>query len=317
MNTAPAVSPAEVEEKWREISPLIDRLMVRAGAENEFQVRQRSALAGDDRGSAPYQVSYAFRQCLNAAIDHLHAAKLLVVDLRVVHLAAPASLARSALENAATAYWILEPRRRDERIMRALRWQSRNIRDQHTAATQLSPTPLQAQLGKVAAVAAARGLSPEIATSGYKQSTVMAEVAQATGLHVDFVWQLCSGFTHGRPWGLSRRPAPAEDADCGPGRGQRAADQRFNSGSLPEPRSPAPDRGGVATVGAAGRLLPSASLMSHRRVSSMPSPPSRGVGKWTPGFPAGRQGLGFACSATGRRRRLLGAGGGWLHVAHA
>lgn len=194
------MSTAQVEEKWREISPLIDRLMDRAGADNEFEVQRRSALAGDDRGSAPYQVSYAFRQCLNAAIDHLHAAKLLVVDLRVIHIAAPASLARSALENAATAYWILHPRRRDDRILRALRWQSRNIRDQHTAASHVSPTPLEAQLGKVAAVAAARGLNAGIATGGYKQSTVMAEVAQATDLHVDFVWQLCSGFAHGRPW---------------------------------------------------------------------------------------------------------------------
>jgi hypothetical protein len=217
VTTTPPLDPQQVDKKWREIAPLIDRLIERVAEEKEFRVKPGSALCGDDRHASPYHVSHAFRQCFNAAVDHLHAAKLLVFDLRVIHVAATASLARSAIENAATAYWILEPPRRDARIMRALRWQSRNIRDQHFAVAHLSPTPLDAQLSQVAAVAAARGLNTHEATSGYKQSTVMAEVARDTGLNVDFVWQMCSGFAHGRPWAylgaLDQERTPTGDPD--------------------------------------------------------------------------------------------------------
>lgn len=200
------VTDEEAAAKWAQIAPLIDRLMERAGTKGEFTHRPDSALAGDDKATDPYNTSHAFLQSLTSAIDHLHAAKSLVHGAGLLHLGAPATLARSAIENAATAWWILAPRSRDERVLRTLRWYSRNFRDQHTA---LDGTPvgdtgrtLEDKLADIRAVAARRrGVNVAVAAGGYKMSTVITEHDQTT---VDsgslFLWQLASGFAHGRTW---------------------------------------------------------------------------------------------------------------------
>lgn len=207
-----------VSAKWDTISPLIDRLLERAGNEGDFEHRRESALTGDDRGTSPYNTSHAFRQSLNAAIDHLHAAKTLIHDVGVLHLGAPATLARSALENAATGWWLLEPPGRDERVLRTLRWYSRNFRDQHTA---LAATPLAAErtleqkLGRIRMIASSRGLNPEQATAGFQMSKVMEAHTRGTNTDSKFVWQLASGFAHGRPWAylgaLSQDRRPSDE----------------------------------------------------------------------------------------------------------
>lgn len=219
-----AVSDEEVAAKWAQIAPLIDRLLERAGTRGEFTHRPDSALAGDDRATHPYNTSHAFQQSLSASIDHLHAAKCLIHDAGLLHLGAPATLARSAIENAATAWWLLAPRRRDKRITRTLRWYSRNFRDQHTALDgqpDLAGRPLEEKLADIRAIAARRGVPAETAASGYKMSTVIGEHDKTTtDAGSMFLWQLASGFAHGRPWAylgaLAQEPHPtAEDGIMG------------------------------------------------------------------------------------------------------
>src|SRR3954451_8752379 len=127
-----------VQEKWIEAAPLIDRMMERVGAPGEFPVGAGSSLAGDDRASSPYHVSHALRVCLTAGVDHLHAVKVLVVDNEILHVGAPSSLARGALENFAAAYWILGPESRTDRIERQLRWHAKNFKDGSKAANRIS-----------------------------------------------------------------------------------------------------------------------------------------------------------------------------------
>lgn len=197
---------AQVKQKWQEIAPLIDRMMARVGTTGEFPVQAGSSLRGDDKASDPYQVSHVVRMCLTAGVDHLHAAKVLVVDQRVIHLAVPASLARGALENLATAYWILGPMRRTERIGRALRWYAKNFKDQETAVAPLNlpnHRSLESTLEKVDAVAQRHGLEAKAIRRGYTSTDAVgfAETsAPNLGLGVVFPWRLCSGFAHGRPW---------------------------------------------------------------------------------------------------------------------
>ena len=64
------------------------------------------ALGGD-------HITSACRTCLNAA-DHLRAVTSLAVEHRQLNLAAAGSLARGAIENGATAFWLIHPRSRDE-----------------------------------------------------------------------------------------------------------------------------------------------------------------------------------------------------------
>lgn len=189
----------QVAAKWREIAPIIDELMRQAGAKPP-DVPRRSAMSGDDTATAPYYTSHAVRQCLTTAVDHLHAVKQLVYEDRILHLAAPASLSRAVIENAAAAIWMLHPASRAARVERTLRWFSRNVRDQYSSVPDLSPRTRDEMLQDIAAIAAHRGLDEETATSGYKMSTAVKEAEQVVGLHLTFAWNLCSGFAHGRPW---------------------------------------------------------------------------------------------------------------------
>jgi hypothetical protein len=206
--TAPTntFSEADAWKKWHEIAPLLDRMMQRVGTEGDFPVLAGSSLAGDDAAASPYQVSHVLRLCITAGVDHLHAAKVLVVDKQVIHIAAQALLARGALETLAAAYWVLDPVRRDERVTRALRWHAKNMRDAEKAAGHLrlpAHQPLESKLAKLDSIAAKRGLDPKIVRGGYTSTeTVTFAESHAADLPLGVVlpWRICSGFAHGRPW---------------------------------------------------------------------------------------------------------------------
>ena len=211
-----AVTEEEASAKWHEMSPLLDRLMERTDSPGEFEVAPGSSLAGDDRASDPYQVSHAVRLCLTAGIDHLHAAKVLVVDQAVLHTAAPYSLARGALENFAAAYWILRPDHRSERVERTLRWHAKNASDGGVARGVAGiGEPRASKLDRLERVAARRGISAKAIGSPYRSTESVRyvdSIAEDLPMRVEFAWRLCSGFAHGRPWAylgaleLEKRP---------------------------------------------------------------------------------------------------------------
>lgn len=192
----------QVAAKWVEIAPLVDRLMERIGDPREFPIMPGSALVGDDRASEPYQVSHAAQACLSAAVDHLHAAKTLAYDSGILHLAAPATLARGVIENAATGLWILTPGSRDERVRRVLKWHARNAHDQVGAGFVPTGRTKGHYLDSISSVAVRRNLDPLSVRGGYQILKVIRAVVTE---HPDLAgivtaWQLGSGFAHGRPW---------------------------------------------------------------------------------------------------------------------
>lgn len=216
------LDPKAVEKKWAEMAPLIDVMMTRVGTRDEFPVEPGSSLAGDDRASDPYRVSYVVMQGLTAGVDHMHAVKTLVVDQQVLHLAAPSSLSRGALENLATAYWVLSPSRRKDRVERALRWHYKNYDDQHKAldVRGLSIATREEHFAKVDRVALQNGLDPKSLRRGYFSTTVVKYCEEQLPDEVPegilFPWQLCSGFAHGRPWaylGASKREVVGDDGN--------------------------------------------------------------------------------------------------------
>ena len=194
-----------LEAKWREIAPFIDVMAKRVGQRGEFAVQPGSSLSGDDRVSNPFHVSHVVRQCLVAGVDHLHAVKALVVDQRVLHVAAPASLARGALENFAAGYWVLGPVNRDTRVERALRWHATNVVDdmRFRAALGEDTADLKVRrIDRIRDVATARNLETGV-TKGYRISEVVRfadEQLADLALGVYLPWQVCSGMAHGRPW---------------------------------------------------------------------------------------------------------------------
>lgn len=195
---------AAVAAKWDEIAPGIDQMAERIANPNDFLVSSGSSLAGDDKASNPYRVSHAVRMCLVAGVDHLHAAKALLLDLQVLHTAAPFSVVRGSLENLAAAFWILHPKQRNERIERTLRWWARNFHEQHIALEPLGlsdEAKREAKLAKLDAVAMLRGISTQDVRAGYPSSRAVKYAEKhSTRSEPLLPWQYCSGYAHGRPW---------------------------------------------------------------------------------------------------------------------
>jgi len=82
------LSEEQVAAKWLEMAPLIDRMAERIQDPADFPVSLGSSLSGDDAKSNPYCVSHAALMCLVSGVDHLHAAKSLVLDLQLLYASA-------------------------------------------------------------------------------------------------------------------------------------------------------------------------------------------------------------------------------------
>lgn len=209
-------SPEQIEAKWREIAPHIDVMAVRIGTVGEFAVAPDSSLAEDDAASDPYQVSQVVIASMTAAVDHLHALKVLVRDARVLHGLASYSLARGALENLSLAFWVLHPESRDLRIERALRWWAQNFKDAEKALAPrgIHDSDAEPKLAKLEAVAQTRPAISVHHKTGIRAGHSSTEAVKYADEHAQrarevlFLWQLCSGFAHGRAWarlGVSKR----------------------------------------------------------------------------------------------------------------
>ena len=210
----------EAEQQWIKLSPYIDQLQERSAMPGEFAVAQGSALSQDDLESTPYQVSHAVRSCINAGIDHLHSLKVLVVDQGAIHVAGPYSLVRGALESFAAAYWMLGPDDRQERVLRTLRWQYQNERDQETALADLDIAGLRShadRLGSIVVVGEGLALNRRAIEERVTSTGMLTYAEGETGLKVLLPWRIASGLAHGRPWatmGMSRREIePTDDPE--------------------------------------------------------------------------------------------------------
>lgn len=177
---------AAARRRWFEVVELIDRLVERAQTPGEWRTNPKSALAIDDIQTSPHQTSHAFQMLLNAGIDNLNGIRHLIFgrpedELRQVVLlqATHFVLARCAIENFATALWILGPVDRSLRVENTLRWHARNISDQHSAldrfgkgiAGSRSKTTKLEELERK--MLAATGRVPDKFRAGYWSETVV------------------------------------------------------------------------------------------------------------------------------------------------
>jgi hypothetical protein len=176
-----------------------------ARSDGGFDVGQGSDLADDDAQTMPYTVSHALTTCLIAAIDHHHALLALVLKTDYLHLNAPATVARGALETACTAIWLAAPADRDERIRRTLCWFWKDAKDGDTAATGRGmkvPKPLADRQDELTTLATAQGLTQSI--KGYTSTDAVTVAKEYLGnngkMDVLLMWRVCSGFAHGRTW---------------------------------------------------------------------------------------------------------------------
>jgi hypothetical protein len=170
-----------------------------------------SSLAADDAAARPYEVSSAVVGGLVSAVDHLDALRVLVVEAAVVHSRAPYTLLRAALENAATAVWLLAPANRKERVLRRLRLKWADYHD-HVQASALTDEPMHEWLPKVKIqlreIAENRGMDQDQIKRVTDRPPSLGSIVETAGEELDglsgrkarFFWAVGSGIAHDRDW---------------------------------------------------------------------------------------------------------------------
>ena len=126
INEGSALSDEEIGAQLVEITEAVEGWQKELSDPDTYPIDPTSQLAADDRFlPAPYRIVTNFHIAMLAAVDHLHAMTNLIVRHQTLHVAAPWSLARGTLENAAIAFWIVNPSSRRTRAARVLRlaWQ--------------------------------------------------------------------------------------------------------------------------------------------------------------------------------------------------
>lgn len=190
----------------------IDRWAKLAGRATP-EVEPGSALAGDARKSPKLQVAHAAWRGISHSIDHLSTLRVLLVEAQALHVYAPMTLVRAAMENAATAFWLLEPSRRSERLRRCLklaRYEAKEAGEVQLLMRRLFPPEVlqgkrtaEERIKEIRELAIELDLDPDDVVGRFGYEKVIHTAGEAIGIGGDlaaFTWRLCSGFAHGRYW---------------------------------------------------------------------------------------------------------------------
>lgn len=177
----------------------------------EQRVQAGSRTAGDDELTEPYHLSHVVAVHLGVALDHLLALRALFVDAQALHMAAPFTLTRSALENAAQALWLLTPDDQTTRVRRRMQLAVQDARERDRVAVLLGEgregrQALPARYDRLAGIASRAGIPRDVVLGrATAVGTVVAaadDVPQLAGLHMEAIWRICSGYAHGASWSL-------------------------------------------------------------------------------------------------------------------
>lgn len=175
----------------------------------------KSSLAGDDKATDPYHLSHVVGMSLGVALDQLKALENLIITARSVHPYGTFSLIRSAIENAATALWLLSPASRQERVTRRLQLLQQDAYNQNKAHQAMPKVPvtlsLEDRLKKIRDVADRQGIGK---LARFKVTDVVREVGNIRGFSIEGAWQITSGITHGQQWAILNLLSRDSDEDA-------------------------------------------------------------------------------------------------------
>lgn len=166
-------------------------------------VSKNSALDVADGLSEPFRSSHTVSFYILTAVDHLHALRALLLDAHAQHIFAPYTLIRSAIENSATAMWIMSDPAPRSMAVRSLKMEHANHRDVARAYATLDLKADTTRTGLFDDVIARNGMQKD----GIKAShpgflKILEELSRTHNLGTTpaLIWQLCSAATHGRNW---------------------------------------------------------------------------------------------------------------------
>lgn len=184
-----------------------------------------SQLQMDDAMASPYHLSHTVWRSLSTSVDHLACLRVLLLDAKVIHMYAPFTLVRAALENSCAAVWLLEPPSSADRLSRHFRKVLDDIRNEEQVRSLMHQPGLRSEaerLASVRTIASAAGLADAAVKARptyWEIVKTVSESGPANGV-IEVMWKLCSGYAHGDSWptlSASQRTQVAGDAPEGVG----------------------------------------------------------------------------------------------------
>ena len=163
-----------------------------------------SKLFMDDEQAHPYELSHAAWHLLSNAVDHLGCLQALLGDAQIIHMFAPFTLVRGALENACGAVWLLRPDQGKDRLARRLRLALADVRNGEQVKQltgQPGPRSQQERINQIHDIASLAGLGTEALKGNAAYSEIVKAVdAGMPGSLILVAWKVGSGFAHGDWW---------------------------------------------------------------------------------------------------------------------
>ncbi|GIF64144.1 hypothetical protein Ais01nite_21790 [Asanoa ishikariensis] len=186
----------------------IEHLTRRREADDGYTVHPGSVLFAANAASTPYEVGHGVHRHLDIAIDHLMAIKLLAVDAGTIPTYGAFTLLRAAVENFASAMWLLRGEDTKERVLRELQFQAANLKALTiaealaAAAQQRSATDVDGRLDLIRQVAGRNGLTMRAVERRADWRRIVQSLGFGAGTEAtaEFLWKTCSAFAHGDPW---------------------------------------------------------------------------------------------------------------------
>ncbi len=212
LQSHPRPSPTDPAEVFKRIEQLLA-----TGERPPEPPEPASELRRDDDALRPYELSHTVSLSTGIAVDHLEALRALLVDAGRTQPWAPYSLLRGALENAATALWLIGPDDPTERRYRRLRLAWNDVHE-GASARDLLPNPPEEKSTLAEREKRLRELAPDDRDIAGRWSyrTALRGAADFLGgvspELLEVVWATYSGLSHGKWWAtvsmLEREVAP-------------------------------------------------------------------------------------------------------------
>ena len=174
---------------------------------------QRRPLAGDDDRTRPYQMSQAAWLSIFYAVDHLNAARILVVEAKTIPAVGLFTLVRGALETASRAVYLLAPTGWSDRLLRRVRVEAAEMQHADPNMSSIGQPASSGRQRRRDLEERARELGRQLGIHPDQDVTAVsyAEIIHTAGREspigerrATLVWKLCSGYAHGDRW-----PIPA------------------------------------------------------------------------------------------------------------
>lgn len=172
------------------------------------EVQAGSRLEGDDRVTAPIQLSHATKGALVHAVDHLIALKQLILAAGTCPLYAAFSLARGAIETAATGAWLLSSDDQATRVRRRIKLQVRSMRagdEFREVVKDPAPKSVDDRLAELVSMGAPFGIDQSDVKGteigyGVIVRQAAAELPKLSNDGPVALWMMCSALAHGEAW---------------------------------------------------------------------------------------------------------------------